>query len=97
MLSQIGCITLPPATLDKLYQGEVLDESEQEMVKRTPTVAEKFCDDARKLTGKNSDAGACRAEVTRSHDSPNSRRCNAAGVNRITLVTHSSPDLSSIR
>ena len=41
MLSQIGCIILPPATLDKLYKGEVLDESEQEMVKRMPTVAEK--------------------------------------------------------
>jgi hypothetical protein len=42
MLSQIGCITLPPATLDTLYKGEVLDESEQEMVKPMPTVAEKF-------------------------------------------------------
>ncbi|MFZ3215770.1 MAG: HD domain-containing phosphohydrolase [Candidatus Acidiferrales bacterium] len=41
MLSQIGCVTLPPATLDKLYRGETLEASEQEMVDRMPAVAEK--------------------------------------------------------
>jgi response regulator RpfG family c-di-GMP phosphodiesterase len=41
MLSQIGCVTLPPATLDKLYRGDVLDEAEQAMVKRMPAVTEK--------------------------------------------------------
>jgi response regulator RpfG family c-di-GMP phosphodiesterase len=41
MLSQIGCVTLPPATLDKLYRGDVLDAAEHEMVKRMHTVAEK--------------------------------------------------------
>lgn len=41
MLSQIGCVTLPPATLDKLYRGVNLDESEQEMVNRMPGVTEK--------------------------------------------------------
>ena len=41
MLSQIGCVTLPPVTLDKLYRGDVLDDSELEMVKRMHTVAEK--------------------------------------------------------
>jgi response regulator RpfG family c-di-GMP phosphodiesterase len=41
MLSQIGCIALPAATLDKLYKGEVPDDSEREMVKRMPTAAEK--------------------------------------------------------
>jgi hypothetical protein len=40
-LSQIGCFALPPATLDKLYRGDVLDDSEHEMVKRMHTVAEK--------------------------------------------------------
>ncbi len=41
MLSQIGCVTLPSATLDKLYRGDILDESEQEMVNRMPAVIEK--------------------------------------------------------
>ncbi len=41
MLSQIGCIALPAAMVDKLYKGEVSDDSEREMVKRMPTVAEK--------------------------------------------------------
>src|SRR5271163_2848033 len=41
MLSQIGCVTLPPATLDKLYKGEALNNVEQEMVDRMPVVAEK--------------------------------------------------------
>jgi HD domain len=41
MLSPIGCVTLPPATLDKLYRGDVLDESEQEIVNRMPEVTEK--------------------------------------------------------
>jgi len=41
MLSQIGCVTLPAATLDKLYQGEPLNRAEQEMVDRMPSVAEK--------------------------------------------------------
>ncbi len=38
MLSQLSCITLPPDTLDKLYQGGVLSEAEQAMVKRLPAM-----------------------------------------------------------
>jgi response regulator RpfG family c-di-GMP phosphodiesterase len=41
MLSQIGCVTLPAATLDKLHKGETLEKAEQEMVDRMPAVAEK--------------------------------------------------------
>lgn len=41
MFSQIGCVTLPPATLDKLYKGEVLTGPEKVMVDRMPTVVEK--------------------------------------------------------
>jgi response regulator RpfG family c-di-GMP phosphodiesterase len=41
MLSQIGCVTLPTATIDKLYKGELLNRVEQEMVDRMPAVAEK--------------------------------------------------------
>lgn len=38
MLSQLSCITLPPDTLDKLYQGGVLSEAEQTMVERLPAM-----------------------------------------------------------
>jgi response regulator RpfG family c-di-GMP phosphodiesterase len=40
MLSQIGSLALPPATLEKAYQGEELSETELEMVRRIPDVAE---------------------------------------------------------
>ncbi|MCC6134911.1 MAG: response regulator [Candidatus Contendobacter sp.] len=38
MLSQLSCITLPPDTLDKLYQGGILSEKEQVMVERLPAM-----------------------------------------------------------
>jgi response regulator RpfG family c-di-GMP phosphodiesterase len=40
MLSQIGYITLPPTTLEKVYKGEVLSRPEQAMLSRMPAVAE---------------------------------------------------------
>lgn len=36
MLSQIGCITLPPDTSERLFHGHPLDPEEQEMVARVP-------------------------------------------------------------
>lgn len=39
MLSMIGCVTLPPDTLDKLYAGMPLDENEQKIFNDHPTVA----------------------------------------------------------
>lgn len=42
MLSQIGCITLPAATAEKLYHGRELDEGETEMVARLPATAEQI-------------------------------------------------------
>jgi response regulator RpfG family c-di-GMP phosphodiesterase len=42
MLSQIGYITLPPATLEKVYNGEVLSQEEQAMLSRVPAVAEQI-------------------------------------------------------
>jgi response regulator RpfG family c-di-GMP phosphodiesterase len=39
MLSQIGCITLPTETIQSLYYGKALNEQEQVMVSRLPTVA----------------------------------------------------------
>lgn len=40
MLSQIGSVTLPPATLDKVHKGEVLTEAEQSMMARLPAITE---------------------------------------------------------
>jgi response regulator RpfG family c-di-GMP phosphodiesterase len=40
MLSQIGYITLPPTTLEKVYKGEVLSRPEQAMLSRVPAIAE---------------------------------------------------------
>lgn len=40
MLSQIGCVILPPATLERVYRGEALSEGEQSMVRRMPDIVE---------------------------------------------------------
>jgi response regulator RpfG family c-di-GMP phosphodiesterase len=39
MLSQIGCVTLPPATQAKLYHRQAMSSSESEMVERLPATA----------------------------------------------------------
>lgn len=38
MLSQIGCVTLPPEVLDKLYHGNPVTAEEREMIDRVPKV-----------------------------------------------------------
>ena len=40
MLSQIGCVTLSPATLEKVYRGGELTVAEEEMMRRLPAIAE---------------------------------------------------------
>lgn len=42
MLSQIGCVTLPPDVLEKTYNGQALTEREQAMVERLPQIAEQL-------------------------------------------------------
>jgi response regulator RpfG family c-di-GMP phosphodiesterase len=42
MLSQIGSLALPPATLEKAYQGEEMSETELEMMRRTPGTTEQI-------------------------------------------------------
>ena len=38
MLSQIGCVTIPPDTIEKYYAGQTLTEDEREMFTSHPTV-----------------------------------------------------------
>jgi len=42
MLSQIGCVVLPPQTLDKVYHGVALREDERGMVERIPALVEEL-------------------------------------------------------
>ncbi len=42
MLSQIGCVTLPPETLEKHYAGQDLTDDEQEMLASHPNVGGKL-------------------------------------------------------
>ncbi len=40
MLSQIGCVTLPQQTMQKLYHGEQLDQEEKQIYNMHPSVAQ---------------------------------------------------------
>jgi response regulator RpfG family c-di-GMP phosphodiesterase len=51
MLSQIGAITLPPLTLEKVYHAAELSPEEAEMVKRSHGVAEKLLEHIPRLEG----------------------------------------------
>lgn len=42
MFSQLGHVTLPPETADKLYHGHDLSETEREMISRTPAVTDRL-------------------------------------------------------
>ena len=42
LLSQIGCITLVPSTLDRIHQGVELDAEEEASVRQLPAVAERL-------------------------------------------------------
>lgn len=42
LMSQIGCITLPPDTLSKLYMGEALDAAEETMYRDHPQIGSKL-------------------------------------------------------
>jgi response regulator RpfG family c-di-GMP phosphodiesterase len=49
MLSQIGSIALPPATLERAYQGEEMSETELEMMRRIPRVTEQVLENIPRL------------------------------------------------
>lgn len=42
LMSQIGCITLPPDTLSKLYAGEALDTAEEAMYRDHPQIGSRL-------------------------------------------------------
>lgn len=42
MVSQLGCITLPQETVEKVYYGRDVTEAEQQMVARVPAVTEQL-------------------------------------------------------
>lgn len=42
MLSQLGYVTLPPPTLEKVFRGEELSEPEQAMISRLPAVTDQI-------------------------------------------------------
>lgn len=51
MLSQIGCVTLPPEMAQKLYYGEALNEAEQALASRLPEVSAELLRDIPRLEG----------------------------------------------
>jgi response regulator RpfG family c-di-GMP phosphodiesterase len=51
MLSQIGAITLPAATMEKVYRGGPLSPEESEMVRNAPVVAGKLLEHIPRLEG----------------------------------------------
>ena len=51
MLSQIGCVSLPPETALKVYEGARLSPEEQAMVDRLPALAEQLVADIPQMEG----------------------------------------------
>jgi response regulator RpfG family c-di-GMP phosphodiesterase len=51
MLSQLGCVTLPPDTAERLYFGETLDASERAMAAQIPDETERLLRDIPRLEG----------------------------------------------
>jgi response regulator RpfG family c-di-GMP phosphodiesterase len=74
MLSQIGCITLPPAIVEKHYLGQVLPTAEQVLIDRLPALA---C----QLLGP-----IPRLEPVRDILAAMDRRCDEVGVPRTVVI-----------
>jgi len=51
MLSQIGCVSLPPAVLEKVHDRASLTREEEDMVRRAPAVAETVLANIPRLDG----------------------------------------------
>ena len=89
MLSQVGCITLPPGTIDKLHRGDALNAAEQGHVDRLPVIAARLIADIPRmepvrqilLGHEPSHDGRCTSAPTMKDDPANS----GAAVLRIAL------------
>jgi hypothetical protein len=51
MLSQIGCVTLPAETLEKIYEGAQLNDDEVAMAAKLPSLAERLVAHIPRLEG----------------------------------------------
>ena len=59
MLSQIGCVILPPAVLEKMNAGGRLTGDEEGMVRRSPEMVEQVLSNIPRLEGVPK-SGSCR-------------------------------------
>jgi response regulator RpfG family c-di-GMP phosphodiesterase len=51
MLAQVGAVTLPPATAERLYSGAILTEAEEAMAARVPEVTQRILGNIPRLDG----------------------------------------------
>ena len=51
MLSQVGCVILPPATIEHIYKGEPITEEEDQLIARTPGVVNQILASIPRLEG----------------------------------------------
>jgi response regulator RpfG family c-di-GMP phosphodiesterase len=51
MLAQVGAVTLPPATAEKLYAGALLTDEEESMAARVPEVTQQILGNIPRLSG----------------------------------------------
>jgi Response regulator receiver domain len=59
MLSQVGFVTLPPETAEKVYYGRELSEQEEEAVRRLPSFTERLLGHIPRLEGVRGILAAC--------------------------------------
>ncbi|MGH9362882.1 MAG: HD domain-containing phosphohydrolase, partial [Thermoanaerobaculia bacterium] len=101
MLSQVGCMTLPPTTLEKLHAGEPLAAAEEAQVERLPEVAEQILANIPRLEPvreilrylrKNYDGGGVPAGAARGEAIPWGARVLRVVLDFDKLRTHVLPE-----
>jgi response regulator RpfG family c-di-GMP phosphodiesterase len=70
MLSQIGCMVLPPQTAEKIYYGFALTPEEQTMAQRLPGIAEHWLSNIPRLEEIRDILAACWEPVERKPSNP---------------------------
>jgi CheY-like chemotaxis protein len=81
MLSQLGFITLPPETVEKVYYGRPLSEAEERMVGKVPEVTGRLLDNIPRLEPVREILAVCNKPYRRSSaaDDPEKRLVGRAG------------------